>query len=587
LNTMTPKAVCVAGNTCRFVIALFMAAFLLTASTVRAQNDDQHPASRVDVYGGYSYFTRQTESIQGYKFPTMPTGVIAQGAYFFTRSIGVEAGGSYQIPYKNDNLYFVQGGPILRYRSPSGGLSIFLHGLAGGVNISGPNLLNTTPPPVYSYYNPDTWGQAYGVGAGIDFDTPWFNHRLALRLAQADYEVVRVNYGATTATGGGNVDFDALRLSAGLVWHFGQHRSQMRLPGTAYPTDGGGPALSCSASPTTVSSGDVVSITAISSGFDPRHSIAYAWTTTGGRLSGSDATVNVDTHGLASGNYTTSVHATTGKQSADCTATFAVAAPQPPTLACAANPNIVTPGQTVTITAQGYSASNRPLTYSFKTSGGTATGAGNSATLSTAGLASGPVTVLCNVVDDLGRAAQSSASFTVSAPTPPPQAVHTEPLCDITFDRDRARPTRVDNEAKACLDSVALSLQQAPEAQLVIVGDAAPSEPGGNMVAAQRAVNTKDYLVTEKGIDPARVEVRTGGTGRKAVQNFLVPSGADFASDYSGSIAVSTAIRPQARIPLTTRHRTTTTRRRRKPVHRTTPARTTAKPPASQYTPPQ
>jgi len=152
----------------RLAMVLLMAVMVLLTLPAMAQDDEVRP-SKVDIYGGFSYFTRQTDTQQGYGFPTMPYGVIGQGAYFFRRSIGVEAGGSYQMAYKNDNLYFLQGGPIFRFVPKHSGLSIFAHGLAGAVNISGPNIVATTTPLTFSYYNAATWGQASHVdssGAG-------------------------------------------------------------------------------------------------------------------------------------------------------------------------------------------------------------------------------------------------------------------------------------------------------------------------------------------------------------------------------------------------------------------------------------
>ena len=48
-------------------------------------------------------------------------------------------------------------------------------------------------------------------------------------------------------------------------------------------------------------------------------------------------------------------------------------------------------------------------------------------------------------------------------------------------------------------------------------------------LAAERAVNAKDYLVTEKGIDASRISVATGTTDGQTVEDYLVPSGATFA----------------------------------------------------------
>ena len=45
--------------------------------------------------------------------------------------------------------------------------------------------------------------------------------------------------------------------------------------------------------------------------------------------------------------------------------------------------------------------------------------------------------------------------------------------------------------------------------------------------AAERAVNTKDYLVKEKGLDASRIVVMTGSDDAKTVTTVLVPAGAD------------------------------------------------------------
>src|ERR1019366_9174313 len=124
--------------------------------------------------------------------------------------------------------------------------------------------------------------------------------------------------------------------------------------------------------------------------------------------------------------------------------------------------------------------------------------------LSTTGAAIGTVTVTCNLVDDKGQSASSKTSVTVApvAVAPRPQ---TSELCSIRFERDAHRPSRVDNEAKACLDEIALNLQQSSDAKLAIVGNAGSHERGIKKLAAERAVNTKAYLVKEKGVESSRI----------------------------------------------------------------------------------
>ena len=75
------------------------------------------------------------------------------------------------------------------------------------------------------------------------------------------------------------------------------------------------------------------------------------------------------------------------------------------------------------------------------------------------------------------------------------------------------------------------------------------------MFAAQRAVNAKDYLVTEQGIDASRISVATGTTDGQTVENYLVPAGATFGTDVTGTTPVDeTAVKPQVRKPLAERH---------------------------------
>ena len=62
------------------------------------------------------------------------------------------------------------------------------------------------------------------------------------------------------------------------------------------------------------------------------------------------------------------------------------------------------------------------------------------------------------------------ASVTVTAPPAPPPAPQTVKECSISFARDRKRPNRVDNEAKACLDDLALALNRQADAKLVVTG---------------------------------------------------------------------------------------------------------------------
>ena len=128
---------------------------------------------------------------------------------------------------------------------------------------------------------------------------------------------------------------------------------------------------------------------------------------------------SVDTKALSAGTYTVKGHVSQGAkpgQMADCSATFTVTAFQPPTVGCAADPSTVMVGSPSTITSNGVSPQNRPLTYSYSATAGSISGNTSTATLSTTGVAPGTISVTCNVVDDKGQSASQMTTVTVSAP---------------------------------------------------------------------------------------------------------------------------------------------------------------------------
>ena len=201
---------------------------------------------------------------------------------------------------------------------------------------------------------------------------------------------------------------------------------------------------------------------------------------------------------------------------------------------------------------------------------GSINGSGATAAFSSAGAPTGVVGITCNVSDDKGHTATANTSVTITAPYVAP-VPHTQALSSISFASDKERPTRVDNEAKAILDEIALDLQKQPDAKLVVVGDSDAKEKERTAkeqkaalkhkhlkvedLAAERAVNVKDYLVTEKGIDASRISAATGAADDQNVATYLVPAGANFTADVQGTTPVDeTAVKAQPRKPLAMRH---------------------------------
>jgi outer membrane protein OmpA-like peptidoglycan-associated protein len=471
--------------------------------------------SRVDVFMGYSYFGAHGQvKPAGINYSSIDTGAMGSGAYYFNKYVGGEIIFAAHPDGHNDGLYTASAGPI--FRAPMQNFTLFAHGLAGGAKLGGPNQSNP-----FIYHEPYQWGPTLTVGGGMDYDLPFMNNRFSLRLFQADYRYIHANYGPPVAipTGGvlgGRANLSGAEVSTGIVAHFGHI---IPPPPVTY---------SCAVSPTTVFPGDPITVTGTPLNLNPKKTATYSWTADGGTISGTSTTANIDTKSANPGSYTVKGHVTEGPkpgEMADCSASYTVKAFEPPTLSCSANPSTVAPGDSSTITASGVSPQNRPLTYSYSSSAGTVSGNGSTATLTTTGAAPGTITVTCNVVDDKGQTASATTTVTVNAPPPPP-APTTSQLCSINFDRDKRRPARVDNEAKACLDDIALNLQRTSDAKLAVVGDKDSAEKKGDQLAAERAVNAKAYLVTEKGIDAGRISVYTGSENGKTVTTTLIPAGA-------------------------------------------------------------
>jgi outer membrane protein OmpA-like peptidoglycan-associated protein len=479
-----------------------------------------------EIFGGYSWL-----GISGYadfntKVQDINAGFDASNTWYFphAHNFGVIFDGSGHFNTGRPGytgVGFGMGG--LQYKYHTNSFSPFVRIMGGIANLS--PAYPPTPPN-----GSNEWNAAFAAGGGIDYT---ITHRFTLRIVQADYIYTNYNIYCTTVIDGACVpsghtsQWNNVRLAAGVVFNLGNYY-------TATPT------AACTAQPTEVTEGEPVTVTATGSNFDPKHTVAYAWTTNGGKLDKTDSqSAHVDTTGVAAGSYTANATISDPKMkkggSATCSAPYTVKAKpmNPPQVSCSVNPSTVQSGSTSTITATASSPDNAQITnYAYTASAGRISGTGTTAMLDTAGLAAGPVTVTVTATDSRNLTGSGTCTVGVEVPPPPPSC---SKINSIQFP-DLKRPWRVDNMAKAILDDVASRLKAEPTTKIVIVGYAdgekAPMEGSGKKrhpmnLAAQRAVNAKAYLVQEQGIDPSRVEVRTG-TGQQKVADIIgVPQGAD------------------------------------------------------------
>jgi hypothetical protein len=374
----------------------------------------------------------------------------------------------------------------------------------------------------------DELGGNSGVGAilGGGMDLP-IHKNIAWRLFEADYVWARHNYADFAAPEFPDLrrpTFEGVRLRTGLVFSWG---------GAVPPT----PAASCSVQPTEVMVGEPITATVAASNFNPKHTVTYAWSSDGGQITGKDTTAQIDTNGVAPGNYKVTAHVTDAKEKknneASCSASFTVKPlppKNPPTMSCSASPASVQAGANATVTCSCTSPDGVPVSVSgWTASSGSISGSGSSATLNTTGAAPGAISVGATCTDSRGLTAPATAQVTVENPPPPPPKASKLSQCDFPNEK---KPWRVDNTCKAILDDVAKNLQQNPDNKLVIIGNAEPGEKRKNL-AAERAVDSKFYLTegeAQQHIDPSRIEVRTGSGGAKTAEYWIVPPGATFDS---------------------------------------------------------
>jgi hypothetical protein len=207
-----------------------------------------------------------------------------------------------------------------------------------------------------------------------------------------------------------------LSVIAAVIWAIAGCGVSYNSTAVKSPAGSAVPVIACSASPTSVISGNSVQISTKAS--SPLGlPLSYSYGATAGSVASEGTSATLDTQGAAGSVTVTCKVVDTMGNAASSVTTVAVqpATLQPPTVSCSANPKAVTLGRTAAITAVASSPEGRPLTYSWSASSGTISGNGNTATLNTSGAAAGTITVTCRVVDDQGRSASTTTVVTVNA----------------------------------------------------------------------------------------------------------------------------------------------------------------------------
>jgi outer membrane protein OmpA-like peptidoglycan-associated protein len=488
-----------------------MIAVLFTFATLAAAQDQ--PAPKWELYGGYSFFQPGADvhsQLPGALSPISsrmeanPRGVGLSVTYDFNRWFGLtldtsthwgSGEGGLQKRIDDAALSTLSIGPKVTFRSHR--FAPFVEALVGDHRLM-PD----------AFHDIDKIGLL--VGGGLDIN---LSEHVALRLFRADFVLSNYKYGPPTVSA---TDIRGLRAQVGLNFMFG---------GEKHPVL---PSAACSVQPTEVFAGETVTATASGSNFDPKRTVKYNWNGTGVKVTGSDASTQIDTTGLQPGSYGVTANLNDGGKNgfASCSARFTVKEPRPPVITCSADPASVRTSGSSTITSNASSPDGRRLTYSYTATAGEISGNGYTATLNTRGAQPGRITVTCNVSDDRNPPLTASSTTTVNVeapPPPPPQIKQLEAklaLHSIYF--QTARPTAenpqgglVPSQEQILLtlaEDFKTYLKYRPDAHLILGGHADPrgSEEYNKGLTQRRVDRTKSVLV-EHGVPEDHIETRSFG----------------------------------------------------------------------------
>ncbi len=314
------------------------------------------------------------------------------------------------------------------------------------------------------------------------------------------------------------------------------------------------PSATCSTSPSEVWAGEPVNATIATQNFNSKHTITYAWSSTGAKISGTGTTGTVDTTGLAPGSYTVNAKATDAREKknniASCSANFTVKQPQPPTVSCMVNPATIAIDQPSTITMTATDPQGWPLTYNWTNNGGQLSGSGTSVTVTATNADAGNTITVTGTATDARANLSTSCTSNITVPRVQ-SCVNIEDWGECTFEKNPKKPWRVDNDCKDVLDKLSLRLQQMPNGKLNIVGYTDQQESVNEQtLGSQRSVNVKYYLTTDgpTKLDAARIQPRAGASKGKATHFYFVPEGNLCGGQLEeGTVVDESQVQPQSR----------------------------------------
>ena len=493
----------------KFALCL-LALSLFCFVTIPGQAQDEN-TPKADIFAGYQWLNPggsipvpgTANPVQGRQLPSMSKGFGLAFGYNFYPVFALEGdlGRNW-----NTGLSFTTYSVGPRFTLRGEGVNFFAHTLLS---------LNQLTAPGFSTKE----GIGTILGGGMDLR---LGQHVSFRLIEGDYQWARHNFAAFVPEGQSNLrrpSFSGARLRSGLVFNLG---------GGAPPV---APTAQCSAQPAEVMVGEPVTVSATTNNFNPKHTLNYAWTSTGGKITGKDTTASIDTNGVAGGSYTATVQVTDPKaktnNEATCSANFTVKEPpkNPPTMSCSANPASLPAGGPVSISCDCTSPDKMQVNVAgWTATAGTVSGTGNTASLNTGGAAPGPITVSATCTDSRGLSSSGTTQVTIEAPpAPSPQEKELEArlaLHSIYFPTAQpsvAKPNGglVTSQQKTLLalaGDFVKYLQSKPDAKLILEGhaDQRGAAAYNQALSERRVERTRSFLV-ENGVPAGNIETKAFG----------------------------------------------------------------------------
>ncbi len=403
----------------------------------------------------------------------------------------------------NDFLTTFSAGPRLMLRQEDS--DIFIHALVSYNRLQVENL--------------NASGGVGGIiGGGIDFK---FTRLIWWRVIEADWMPSAHHFDGLFPSNLTRVNAQSVRFRTGLLFNI--HYPENKPVGATV-----------SVQPAEAMVGEPLTATSSATGFNPKHSLTYDWSSTCGKITGKGETASIDTNGASGGSCTATVKVTDPRAKrnnvASASSNFRVKEPpkNPPTMACAASPTSVQAGTSVNVSCTCSSPDNVPVSVSnYTASAGTISGSGNTATLNTTGANPGKITVNASCSDQRGLNTPATTEVSIESPPPPPpvspevRALEQRlALHSIYFPTAQPAPANLKGglvkSQQGTLITLAADfkkyLESKPDAHLILEGHADPrgSAEYNQALSERRVARTKSFLL-EQGVPAGSIETKAFG----------------------------------------------------------------------------